>query len=420
MSSHALAVAGLDELESPAYLYDLEEIRRSHAELRAALPQPSELYYSLKANPHPAVVTELRAAGCLAEVSSSGELRTALEVGFAPAQVLYTGPGKRDRDVQDAIRSGIELFSVDSAYALDQLDAAAGAQSTEVRALVRINDSSPAQGHGLTMTGVASQFGADADWVLAQPDRFGPRDAVATAGFHLYMGSNIAGEDALLAQFAQAAASARRLADAVGIEVSVLDLGGGFGAPFARAGVRPSFPDLARRLSEMLDETFPAWRDGSPTVAFESGRYLTATCGTLLTRVLDVKRSQGRPVVVLDAGINHLGGMSGLRRLPPIVPDLLHIGQGTNGAAAETVSEAIIAGPLCSPTDSWARSATVASLTPGQLVGVPNVGAYGLSASLVAFLGHPLATEVAFDGERITDISRLELRRQRVTDAYRS
>jgi diaminopimelate decarboxylase len=59
-------------------------------------------------------------------------------------------------------------------------------------------------------------------------------------------------------------------------------------------------------------------------------------------------------------------------------------------------------------------------MTPGQLVGVPNVGAYGLSASLVAFLGHPPATEVAFDGGRITDVSRLELRRQRVTDANRS
>jgi diaminopimelate decarboxylase len=420
MSSHPIAVAGLDEIESPAYLYDLAEIRLSHAELRAALPQPSELYYSLKANPHPAVVAELRAAGCLAEVSSPGELRTALEAGFAPAQVLYTGPGKRDRDVQDAVRSGIALFSVDSPHALDQLDAAAREQCTEVRSLLRINDSSPAQGHGLTMTGVASQFGADAEWVLAQPDRFGPRDAVAPAGFHLYMGSNIAGEDALVAQFTQAAASARRLTDAVGIELSVLDLGGGFGAPFARAGARPSFPGLARRVSELLDETFPAWREGRPTIAFESGRYLTATCGTLLTRVLDVKRSHGRPVVVLDSGINHLGGMSGLRRLPPIVPDLLQVGEVMNGAVAETVSGAIVAGPLCTPTDSWARSATVAAMTPGQLVCVPNVGAYGLSASLVAFLGHPLPTEVAIDRGRIIDVSRLQLRRQRVTDATRS
>lgn len=419
MSSRLGAVPGLDELETPAYLYDLDEVRRSHAELLAALPKPSEMYYSLKANPHPAVIAELRASGCLAEVCSPGELHAALDAGFAPTQVLYTGPGKRDQDIREAVKSGVELFSVDSPYGLDQLDSAARDHGVVVRSLVRVNDDSPAPGQGLTMTGVASQFGADVDWLLAEPDRFRPRDAVQVAGFHLYMGSNVTDEDALIAQFRQAALTARRLASAVGIEVDVLDLGGGFGAPFARAGARPLFPGLAGRLGEMLDETFPAWRNGRPTIAFESGRYLTATCGTLLTRVLDVKRSQGRPVVVLESGINHLGGMSGLRRLPPVVPDLLDVGDALASAAARPVSETIIAGPLCTPMDTWARSAEVATLSPGQLVCVPNVGAYGLSASLVAFLGHPLPVEGTVEGGRITGVSRLELRRQTVIDADR-
>lgn len=265
------------------------------------------------------------------------------------------------------------------------------------------------------MTGVASQFGADAAWVLAQPERFGARRAVRPAGFHLYMGTNLADEDALLAQFRQAAETARRLADATGTYARVVDLGGGFGAPFARAGAPASFPGLADRLAELLDETFPGWRDGRPRIAFESGRYLVASCGTLLAGVLDVKRSQGRTVVVLESGINHLGGMSGLRRLPPIVPDLVRA-----GGPAAPVPETIVAGPLCTPTDTWARSATVAALSPRELVAVPNVGAYGLTASLIAFLGHPPATEVIVDGDRITDISRLEIRRQPVIDGDRS
>jgi diaminopimelate decarboxylase len=402
-------------LGTPAYVYDLDEVRDSHAELRAALPQPSELYYSLKANPHPALVRELRAAGCRAEVCSPGELQTALEAGFAPEDVLYTGPGKRDRDVADAVRAGVELFSVDSPYALDRLDGVARDLAVTVRSMVRVNDDGPAPGQGLTMTGVASQFGADAAWVLAEPERFGARDAVRPAGFHLYMGTNLADEDALMAQFGQAARTARRLADVTGVDVEVLDLGGGFGAPFARSGARPSFPGLALRLADLLDSTFPGWRHGRPVVAFESGRYLTATCGTLLTRVLDAKRSHDRPVLVLEAGINHLGGMSGLRRLPPIVPEVVPVGAALGAPVAET----IIAGPLCTPTDTWARSATVPELEPGQLVSVPNVGAYGLTASLLAFLGHPPATEVTVDRGRITSTSRLELRRRPATGGDR-
>src|SRR5262249_7536845 len=143
-----------------------------------------------------------------------------------------------------------------------------------------------------------------------------------------------------------------------------------------------------------------------PRVAFESGRYLTATCGTLLTRVLDVKASQDQHVLVLESGINHLGGMSGLRRLPPVVPSLSAIPE-----QPDAVGPAIVAGPLCTPLDSWARGVTVPRVGPGDLVCVPNVGAYGLSASLLAFLGHPAPLEVVVDGEEIRHTSRLIVHR---------
>lgn len=386
------------------YVYDLDEVRRSFGLLRRSLPAPSELYYSLKANPHPLVVRTLRELGCLGEVCSPGELRVALEAGFPGEQLLYSGPGKRDEDLREAVKEGVALFSVDSPYGLDQLNAL----SVPVRAIVRINDEQPVPGHGLTMTGVPSQFGADLTWVLADPEAFASRPFVSVVGFHLYMGTNINDESALLNQFWQAARTARRLADETGLGVEVLDLGGGFGAPFARAGELPVFPGLAKGLADMLDETFPGWRTGRPVVAFESGRYLTATCGTLRTRVLDVKRSQERPVVVLESGVNHLGGMSGLRRLPPIVPDVV-----SDGVDVALVPDTIVAGPLCTPVDTWARAAAVAPVSPGQVVSVPNVGAYGLYASLVAFLGHPLADEVVVDGGEVVDRSRLELRRER-------
>jgi diaminopimelate decarboxylase len=144
-------------------------------------------------------------------------------------------------------------------------------------------------------------------------------------------------------------------------------------------------------------------------VVFESGRYLTATCGTLYCRVLDVKCSQGRPVVVLESGINHLGGMSGMRRLPPVLPDIDGDGPG------EPMRDAIISGPLCTPLDTWTRTGTLAA-RPGDLLRVPNVGAYGLTASLLAFTGHPAPLEVVIDGGQISHISRLTVTRQVVCE----
>jgi diaminopimelate decarboxylase len=392
----------IDDVPTPAYVYDLDQVRRNHARLASALPRPATLYYSLKANPHPLIAACLRAAGCRAEVCSPGELDAAYAAGFEPDEILYTGPGKRDVDVTDALKSGVGTFSVDSPEAIAQLDRLGTADF-----LLRVNGDRPAPGQRLAMTGVASQFGADRSWIEAEPARFRGTDRARLRGFHLYTGTNSALEDDLFAQFIVSMAVAAQLRDRLGVEIEVLDLGGGFGAPYARHGDLPDFPTLAARLAEALDATWPGWRYGAPRVAFESGRYLTATAGRLRTRVLDVKRSHDRRVVVLESGINHLGGMSGLRRVPLIAPHL-HGGD----PQAPTV-ETMIAGPLCTPLDTWHARADLAAVRAGDVLEVPNVGAYGLTASLVAFLGHPAPAEVVVEGGRVREVTEMRLHRQR-------
>ena len=155
----------------------------------------------------------------------------------------------------------------------------------------------------------------------------------------------------------------------------------------------------------LLDERLPGWRRAAPQVAFESGRYLVAASGTLVGRVVDVKESKGEVFVVLDTGINHLGGMAGLRRIPRILPDV---------APAEGDAEpreSVLTGPLCTPLDVFGRGSELPSLEPGELVTIPNVGAYGLTASLVAFLGFDPPVEVCLDGEEVVSASRLALGR---------
>ncbi|MBG7704682.1 alanine racemase [Streptomyces sp. MC1] len=403
----------LATVPTPAYIYDLAAVRHNHASLRAALPEESTLYYSLKANPHPLLLAELRQCGARAEVCSTGELSAAVEAGWPAGQILYTGPGKRDAELAQALDQGVLLFSVDTPHALDQLDRLADERGVRARALLRVNDDQPAPGQGLAMTGVPSQFGADTSWILAQPERFGPRAHADVVGLHLYMGTNLTRGDDLLEQFTRSVGTARRLTEALspyGMRLEVLDLGGGFGAPFAVTGDTVDVSMLRSRLTSLLDQEVPGRRRGETEVVFESGRYLVGTAGTLVTSVLDVKRSHGRDVVVLESGINHLGGMSGLRRLPPLQPHLI-----TSGTTDRDGSlRALVTGPLCTPLDVWARNAYLPALRPGDRVAVPNTGAYGLYASLVAFLGHPLPAEAVFDSgrpEQAPHTSRLTLTR---------
>jgi diaminopimelate decarboxylase len=402
-----------EAVATPAYLYDLAAVRRAHRQLVDSLPGSAGLLYSLKANPHPAVLGQLAALGCDAEVSSPGELDAALQAGFPPGGVLCTGPGKRDEDLARALSAGVRRFSVDSPHALDQLDRLGRAAGVRTSALLRVNPPVPPAGAGLAMTGGPSQFGVDLDQLLERPRRFGSRDHVELAGLHLYLGSNLTQETALLAVFRYALDVVEQVERALGRRLPVVDLGGGFGAPYAVHGEPPRFDSLRSRLGTLLGERLPGWREGERRVVFESGRYLTAACGRLVTTVLDVKRSHGRRVVVLDAGVNHLGGMSGLGKEARVEPQF-HV-DPRQGAAAGPVGPdgTIVAGPLCHPLDVWTTDGSLPDVAVGDRVTVSNVGAYGLHSALALFHCHPMPLEVVVDGDREVGRSRAFVGRDR-------
>lgn len=392
---------------TPAYIYDLAAVRRAHSDLRLALPGSAVIYYSLKANPHPALVAELAGLGCRAEVSSPGEVEAAISGGVDPGLLLLTGPGKTEDTIEHALDRGVRRFSVDSPHDLGKVGALSARRGVTSECLLRVNADEPVPGMGLTMAGTASQFGADASWVAGQPELFRGSGAARVTGLHLYMGTKIDDEDTLFRQFQIAAATAARLSSLLGTMTEV-DLGGGLGSPYARDGDRPRFGTLAGRLCGLLDAHLPGWRSGCPLIAFESGRYLVGDCGVLICRVVDVKVSKDQVFTVLDAGVNHLGGMTGLRRLPPILPTIRSFSSGVNSSRLVRTT---VVGPLCTSLDTFVRDAELPPLAVGQLVAIPNVGAYGLTASLLAFLGHPAPVEVVVDGDQIVSVSRLGLTR---------
>ncbi|GHI84001.1 hypothetical protein [Streptomyces xanthophaeus] len=397
---------------TPLYLYDLDVVAESHADLVAALPEGAVIHYSLKANPHPEVAGVLAGLGCRAEVSSTGELDSALVAGFAAADITYSGPAKTALEIGQALSAGVTRFSVESVRDLETLvavahtagqDPAGAADPIEV--LLRINADRPVPGMGLAMAGVSTKFGVDFAQVLQDPQAFQDAGRVRITGLHLYMGTNLPTEEVLLGQFDAALAMCGELAGALGRDFEELDLGGGFGTPYAVPGERPGFPGLRAGLEKLLDQHVPTWRDGGPAVSFESGRYLVGSSGTLVTSVVEVKESKGQQYALLDSGIHHLGGLAGLRRLPPLRPGVLRL--SGDGRDEEPTGRTVnLVGPLCTPLDQWGSPSDLPQLHAGDLLAVPNTGAYGLTASLVGFLSYPAPVEVVTGGGRPTTASR--------------
>ncbi|MFJ5736184.1 type III PLP-dependent enzyme domain-containing protein [Streptomyces microflavus] len=393
---------------SPLYVYELSDSVSSVRRLRAALPEGATLYYSLKANPHPVLAGELGAAGCAAEISSTGELDAALQAGFPAERCLYTGPGKVPGEIEAAVRAGVRRFSVESARDYRAVARSAAACGAFVQCLVRINAPRPHGSASVRMTGTASPFGVPSAHVIARPEDFAPQEGCAVAGFHFFSMSNARTAEDLRAALSASLTEARTLADATGLPLDVLDLGGGFAAPYAAPGTLPHYGGLREALEEELDTHVPGWRDGSPEIAFESGRYVAATSGRLVCTATDVKRDGDRTFVVLDAGIHHLGGLSGLGRTLPMTAHPLSRAASDASYEGEPVT---LVGPLCTPADVLARAATVGPVAAGDLLVFPNVGAYGLTGGLLGFLSRPVAGEVVLRDGVPVHASRIELRR---------
>ncbi|NJQ01091.1 type III PLP-dependent enzyme [Streptomyces zingiberis] len=404
----------IQSVGTPAYVYDLGVVRSSFAALREDLPAASELFYSLKANPHPLVVAQLADLGARAEVSSTGELSVALAAGCPAHGVLYTGPGKTMAELEDALHRGVRLFSVESVTDRQRLAEACSRTGSTADYLIRVNSPRGSTGGSLRMTGRPSAFGVDHNDSQALDRLLRPLGAVRPVGMHTFCATNIADPVALAAEFEQSVRTIAAIAGPAGFTPQVLDLGGGFPAPFARPGSLPRHPQLRAAIDAALDTAFPDQRRNGTRVLFESGRALTATAGTLLTTVLDVKLSGDRVFAVLDAGVNVLGGMSGLGRLrsPSVVP--IPLGEGTPASELSPAGPVTLVGPLCTPLDVLAPAVEGLSLSPGQTLAIPNTGAYGPTASLLGFLSRTPPAEVVVDGDRIVAAGRLGLHTQEV------
>lgn len=386
----------LAEFGSPLYVYRLERIERALWDLRAALPA-SRLYYSLKANPHPDLVRALYERGCHLEVSSPGELDAAVAAGAALDACLYTGPAKTEPEIALALRGGVRLFSAESAADLARVSRAAVATGLPARCLVRVNATATGA-TGLRMSGIPSQFGTELATLLAERPWRVPIPGVEIVGAHYFPLTNARDEEGLLAAFRDSITSAARLRDEAGLPVAVLDLGGGFAAPYAAPGERPRYRSLREHVERTLDECFPGWRVGEPIIAFESGRYLVGDCGSLHCTAMELKGD----FLLVDSGINHLGGIGGLGRLlrPSATPE-----------PAAGSARATIVGPLCTPADVLGRDVHIGQMTMDGPVVFPNLGAYGLTASLLGFLSRTAPVEIVLRGDELISATRLRLAR---------
>jgi diaminopimelate decarboxylase len=373
--------------QTPFYAIDRGVVRQTVAALRARLPPLVRLHYAVKANPMPALL------GCLAglvdgaDVASAGEMQRALDAGFAPADIGYAGPGKRDPELAQAVAAGV-CVNLESEREVDVLAAASRRLRLPARVAVRVNPPFELKGSGMRMGGGGRPFGVDAERVPALLQQIG-RAGLAFEGFHLYAGSQNLNAQAIVEAQRLGFELALELAREAPSPVLCLNLGGGYGVPYFPGEQRLDLDRATGGLAELAARADAAWPGAR--LVLELGRYLVAEAGLYVVRVIDRKLSRGEVFLVVDGGLHqHLAASGNLgqvfRRNFPLGP-----AQQADAPATELVS---VVGPLCTPLDRLADAVLLPPQDIGALLVVFQSGAYGASASPQAFLGHPPCAEV--------------------------
>ena len=372
---------------TPFYAYDRAALTQRVALLRQHLPPEIHLHYAMKANPMPAVVQHMAGLVDGIDIASGGEQRVALDTPMAAGLISFAGPGKSDADLACAIAAGVVL-NMESEAEMERIAVIGKRLAITPKVAVRVNPDFELKSSGMKMGGGPKQFGVDAERVPAMLARIGEL-ALAFQGFHIYSGSQNLKAASIQDAHEKTFALAIRLAEHWPGPLLTLNIGGGFGVPYFPGEERLDLAAVGDNLKRLL----PEFRRHLPDtqVIIELGRYLVAEAGIYVSRVIERKVSRGQVYLVTDGGLHHHLSASGnfgqvIRKNYPVI-----IGNRVAGAERETAS---VVGPLCTPLDLLADQMDLAKADAGDLVVVFQSGAYGLSASPVAFLSHPMALEV--------------------------
>jgi diaminopimelate decarboxylase len=304
------------------------------------------------------------------------------------SHVSFAGPGKTTAELIQAVAAGvtIEMESYNEAARIAEIGHRLGVRP---RVALRVNPDFQVKGSGMRMGGGPQQFGIDVEEVPSLLQELAAAD-LELLGFHVFAGSQNLHADILCEALSSNVALMLRLADDCKWPVRYLNLGGGFGIPYFEKD-RPLdlFPVGQRLEALMQSEIRPNLPDAR--VVIELGRYIVGESGVYVTRVIDRKVSRGRVYLVVDGGLHHQLAASGnfgqvIRRNYPIV-----VGNRMRETKLENVS---VVGCLCTPLDLLGDNVMLPHAEIGDLIVIFQAGAYGLTASPTAFLGHPLPPEV--------------------------
>ena len=352
----------LQEFSTPFYLYDEEIIQNKVLFLNSLdFKFDFKFHFAVKANPNLAILNLIKKYNFGAEVVSAGELFKSLKAGFDPTSVIFDGPGKTEFDLKYAITQQIKSINVENLEEIAFINEYSLNKGLITNIGIRINPDIDAKTLDKITTGKSGgKFGVSVDQIDFESIAKFKGVKLTTLSEHI--GSQITDHNQLISSYQKLISLADKINTSLKT-IQTLDFGGGFGV-IDHSDKKLNFRDWQNDLNQLLDGK-------SYNIIFEPGRYVVADSGELYTKVLYIKKSGNKKIIITDSSFSEY-----LRpALYDITPPIKVLNESQN---LETYD---IAGGICESTDYLAKDVQIPRVKQGDFIKLMNVGAYGSSMS---------------------------------------
>ena len=371
------------QVGTPFYCYSSDKLTRNFEAYRSALADVNgTVCYSIKANPNLSVVAALARLGSGADVVSAGEMYVAIKAGIAADKIVFSGVGKTEAELNEAVRLGILQINAESAAEVEMINRIAVAQGKKANVALRVNPDVDALTHVKITTGTKeNKFGVPWQEAHELYRKAAQMPGIRLVGIAVHIGSQLLDLEPFRLAFTKIASMVRAL-EADGITLQNIDLGGGMGINY-----NVELPPTCEAYAQVVRETLG---DLHKHIIVEPGRSIAGNAGILVTQVICSKSNGEKNFISVDAGMNDL--------VRPALYDAWHTILPVHKQGVPPVIADIV-GPICESGDVFARERIIEPVQAGGLLAIMCAGAYGASMSSI-YNFRPLVPEVMVHGDQ--------------------
>lgn len=349
--------------ETPLYIYDIDEIKSRYLKIKEQFfARKSLICFALKANSNLTVLKELAMSGAGFDCVSLNEIKRALLVGAKPYKIIFSGVGKSDFEIKEALKAKILMINVESFAELKRVEAVAKELGVVANMSVRVNPNIDAKTHPYITTGLSKdKFGVSIESAKELYIYAKKSDYLNPIGIHFHIGSQILDTTPII-DAAKVVSNLVSSLKSIDIELKFFDVGGGLGVRY-KDEVEPDLYSYAQGILAALNGK-------DITIVAEIGRYICANAGVFLTKVLYEKQNEQKRFIIVDGAMNDL--------IRPSLYGAYHKIESLKGGDSSLCD---VVGPICESGDFLGKDIELPHLNGGDLLLVKGAGAYGFTMS---------------------------------------